>query len=78
MKNDFLPVTIRSELRKGNNSHCEFCHRTGRVIKVTLPTTRYHDGRKLSTKYKGVWICESCRDQLRAAIDIEFTGDAEI
>ena len=77
MHNDFLPVKIRSEIRKGKNCLCGFCHRTGRVINVTLPTTKYHDGHKLSTKYKGVWICESCRDQLRAAIDIEFPKEED-
>lgn len=77
MKNDFLPVMIRSEIRNATNCLCDFCHRTGRIIKVTLPTTKYHDGYKLSTKYKGVWICESCRDQLKKALELEFPKEGE-
>ena len=75
--NDFLPVKVSSQMSAATNCLCDFCHKATRVIKLTIPRTLYHDGKKLSTKYKEMWICEGCRDMLRAAIDLEYPKEEE-
>lgn len=69
---DFQFVKVTSEIGKATNCICDFCHATGRVIKVQIPQTKFYDGYRLTTKYSSMWLCESCRDALRTAIDIEF------
>lgn len=69
---DFKSVKVTSEIGKATNCICDFCHAMGRVIKIQIPETKFFDGYKLTTKYTSMWLCESCRDALRMAIDLEF------
>ena len=69
---DYKPVKVTSEIGKSTNCICDFCHATGRVLKVQIPETKFFDGYKLTTKYTPMWLCESCRDALRSAIELEF------
>jgi len=52
-----------------DNCICEGCHRGGYVTMLDLPSTLYHNGRKLSTKYRSYWLCDSCLEKLKAAIN---------
>lgn len=69
---DFLEVEVESAVSSASNCLCDFCHRPDYVIKLSIPSTLYHNGYKLTTSYRQMWICESCRDKLRAAIDLEY------
>lgn len=48
---------------------CEGCFRTARVTKITLPTTKYFNGRKLSTRYSEEWYCADCLKKLKDALE---------
>lgn len=65
-------VKVRSKMSDHTRCICDLCHESTRVIKLSMPETKYFDGRKLSTRYTPLWICESCRDALRTALDLEF------
>jgi len=47
---------------------CDGCHREACVIKLTLPSTLYHDRKNLSTGYYQRWFCRDCADKLLAAL----------
>jgi hypothetical protein len=64
-----MDVKFISKMSKYENCSCTACHDVGRVMKVSLPTTLFHDGRNLSTKYKEYWLCCSCRSKLSNALD---------
>lgn len=74
---DYENVTVSRTMSASEYCICDFCHRTGRVLKLVIPDTKYHNGYHLTTLYKQMWICESCRDKLRAAIDLEYPKGAE-
>ena len=48
---------------------CDGCFRTTKVTKIAYPSTKYYDGRKLSTKYFEKWFCETCMEKLKAALE---------
>lgn len=55
---------------------CDCCHGEGQVTKIKYPITRYYkesDYKELETKYREVWMCDSCRDLFLAAIEISKT-----
>lgn len=67
--NDVREVYVNALLSAGTNCICDMCHATGRVVKVLMPETKYHNGSTfLHTVYSNLWMCESCRDKLLAAI----------
>lgn len=74
---DFLEVEVRGNISCTASCICDFCHRTGVVLKLVIPDTKYHDGYHLTTLYRQKWICESCRDKLRTAIDLEYPKGGE-
>lgn len=62
---NYLPnVEFRGQLSDENNCVCSGCHKMGFVLKLTVPDTGYHDGERLSTKYRGYWICDDCVEKL--------------
>lgn len=65
-------VCVKAEMSKYNNCCCDMCFKNDYVVKVQLPYTKYHDGKKLSTKYSEIWMCESCRDKLVKALEMEY------
>lgn len=69
MKNDKLNVKFEAHVSEQNNCICDACHDTGTVMKLTLPYTRYHDGKNLSTNHKEYWICARCRMKFRFVMD---------
>lgn len=56
---------------KRENCGCDGCHRVGKVIKITMPTTKYREelGYKLGTKYTEKWLCDECLDKLYDALN---------
>lgn len=76
MTEDKLNVTFLSERSKHDNCFCKCCHGTGEVLKLRIPTTLYHDGRKLTTKYNDLWICDKCREKMITALkEDQHDGD---
>lgn len=65
-------VKVPSAMSEYSNCCCDMCFRLDHVIKLKMPSTRYHNGRTLSTLYSNIWICESCRDKLVKALDLEY------
>ena len=65
---DRLDVTFKAVESRQNNCICDCCHGSGRVLKLRMPRTLYHDGRALTTKYSDLWICNECRIKLMAAL----------
>lgn len=63
-----LDVTFTASTINKDNCICDCCHGTGRVIQVQIPDTKYFNGRSLSTKYSGLWICKTCADKLVEAL----------
>ena len=62
--NYFPDVEFRAHISEHNNCICSGCHKTGTVLKLTVPETKYHDGKHLSTKYHEYWICDDCAGKL--------------
>ena len=48
---------------------CDGCFRTAKVTRITYPSTKYFNGRKLSTKYFEKWFCEDCLGKLKSALE---------
>lgn len=71
-----LDVTFKTSMSEADNCICNACHATGRVMKLTYPTTLYYDGNHLSTKYHEFWLCEKCLEKLAFALDKSPTIDA--
>ena len=71
-KSESMFVNVTSTMGKTTNCICDFCHASTRVIKIMIPETKFFDGYRLTTKYTPMWLCESCRDALRSAIELEF------
>jgi hypothetical protein len=67
--NDKLDVTFKTRMSKYDNCICSACHDTSTVMKVSLPNTLFHDGKKLSTRYTEYWLCAKCRTKLTHALD---------
>lgn len=66
---DKLDVAFGSEISKFDNCLCTACHATDRVMKIKMPQTLYHDGKRLTTKYYEWWLCARCRTKLSHALD---------
>lgn len=62
-------VKFKAVLSRQTNCICNGCHRGGQVQKITYPTTLYHDGKHLSTKYREFWLCGDCLGKLKKAIE---------
>ena len=65
-------IKIDAVMSSYYNCVCDMCFKEDYVIKVHIPHTRYYDGRRLTTKYTPMWICESCRDKLVNAISLPY------
>ena len=65
-------VEVTASMSEFSNCTCDMCFRLEHVIKLKMPSTQYHDCLTLSTVYSNIWICESCRDKLVKALDLEF------
>lgn len=62
---NYLPdVEFRGHISDTDNCVCSGCHKMGVVLKLTVPETGYHDGKRLSTKYHEYWICDDCIEKL--------------
>jgi len=66
--NDKCEVIFKSKKSEYDNCICSACHGTGRVVKIKLPTTLYHNGETLSTKYSEYWLCDNCKTKLINAL----------
>ena len=64
-------VRFTSVLSNADNCVCSACHNVGKVTKLTIPETKYFDGRKLTTHYFGFWLCMDCRERLIRALTTE-------
>ena len=71
-------IRITSVMSSYYNCCCDMCFKTDYVIKVEIPHTLYHDGRRLTTKYSPLWICESCRDKLVKAISLPYPSKPQL
>lgn len=63
-----LDVQFTASASATDNCICDCCHSVGKVIKLQIPETKYFDGRGLSTKYSGLWVCENCCSKLAVAL----------
>ena len=68
MGNKKLNVKFPSVISDATNCLCDACHKVGRVIKLELPETKYHNVKRLSTKYMSYWLCFNCREKLTEAL----------
>lgn len=67
--NDYAEnVRFAAEVSESRYCCCNGCHREACVIKLTLPSTLYHDRKNLSTGYYQRWFCRDCADKLLAAL----------
>ena len=67
---NYLPdVEFRAHISEQNNCVCSGCRKTGTVLKLTVPETKYHDGKHLSTKYHGYWMCVDCVAKVARCFD---------
>ena len=64
-------VRFTSVLSAADNCICNACHNVGKVTKLTIPETKYFEGRKLTTHYFGFWLCMDCRERLILALTTE-------
>jgi hypothetical protein len=66
-----LKVSFDSKHSDYEGCLCACCHGTGKVLKVMMPSTLYHDGKQLTVKYSPLWICDDCREKLLRALQKE-------
>ena len=65
-----LEVTFKTSMSESEGCVCDACHDTSRVMKVTLPETKFFgNGNELSTEYSEYWLCAPCRTKLVHALD---------
>ena len=67
-RTEYLNVKFSSEISNASNCMCDACHNLGKVIKLELPVTKYHDGKRLTTEYSNYWLCFNCREKLTNAL----------
>ncbi len=65
---DKLDVKFNATESEQSNCLCNCCHGTGKALKLKIPETLYYNGKGLSTRYRDLWICETCREKLIAAL----------
>lgn len=51
-----------------DNCTCDCCHGLSKVIKMVIPYTKYHNGKKLTAQFYNWWICHECYEKLTNAI----------
>ena len=74
---------FNSSISQYNNCMCDACFDVNQVIKLEMPITKYHNGKKLTTTYHPYWLCRECRDKLVKALawgtddQIDFDYEAE-
>lgn len=68
MECEELVVSFPSKVSEADNCICRACHHLGKVVKLALPTTLYHNAKGLSTVYKNYWLCMNCREKLMNAL----------
>lgn len=61
---EWKPVRFRAEMSTADNCICNACHNVGKVVKLTIPETKYFDGKNLTTQYSELWLCMKCRESL--------------
>ena len=69
MANERRTVLFRSTISTYENCLCDGCHGEGRVIKLEIPNTKYHNGKNLTTKVNQYWLCRDCRNKLVRALE---------
>lgn len=57
-------VKFSARMSETSGCLCNACHNSGRVIKITYP-----DAKGLSTRYREMWLCESCYEKLMTALE---------
>ena len=70
-----LDVKFKASMSKSDNCICNACHGAGTVMKLTYPVTKFHDRKKLSTRYYEFWLCDKCREKLSFALNGSHTID---
>ena len=70
-------VKFTAKMSTYDNCVCNACHDVGKVIKLKMPETKYFDGKNLTTRYKGFWLCMDCRKKLIRALKIDGASDEE-
>ncbi len=63
-----IDVVFESETAT-NWCMCDACCNVGQVIKLRLPSTRFHNKKSLTTRYYDYWLCPACRQKLHNALD---------
>lgn len=67
-----VETDVRTEMSRYGDCVCDMCFDKGYVVKAEIPYVAYDGTRELYIRYKGLWMCESCRDKLAAAIAIPY------
>lgn len=65
-------VRVTAEMSRYSDCCCDMCFKTDYVIKVRIPYTKYQKDGNLGTRYREMWMCESCRDKLVKAVSFEY------
>lgn len=66
-----VETDVRAEMYHYGDCVCDMCFDKGYVVKAEIPYVAY-GGMHLYVRHKGLWMCESCRDKLAAAIAIPY------
>ena len=69
MTNERKESKFPSSISQYNNCVCDACFGVSQVIKLEMPITKYHNGKKLTTNYHSYWLCRECRDKLVKALE---------
>lgn len=64
-----MDIEFKSKISDSVYCICSSCNDTGRVMKVSLPVTKFFDGHNLSTQHNEYWLCCKCRNKLSYALD---------
>ena len=69
-RSEKLEVIFKTSMSDGEWCICDACYDVSRVMKVTLPETKFFgNGNGLSTEYSEYWLCAPCRTKLVHALD---------
>lgn len=63
-----MEIRFRAIKSISNHCTCTCCHNVGKVVKLSIPETKYFDGQKLSTMYNEIWFCADCIKKLNKVI----------
>lgn len=76
-ENERKEVAFAAEMSASEHCACDACHAEARVLKISLPYSKYYGCDELATRYREYWLCQSCRKKLMSAVGVVRCADCK-